>query len=190
MHRSGRGGVRCSVPLLAVDRTDGDAPKNKCGEMAVDMDKQRNRCGCNVRGAAIGDLPREAAIGMAYTPMQRVGSDMYDPLAALSRGTLFPGLELPLGNRYNVHHLEATPLRELQAVDFAIVELVEYLDTHAGDTEAYALLEQYHAAYKQMREAYVKRYGPLSKYDLTGANRYQWINDPWPWEYCANGGKN
>lgn len=153
----------------------------------MDLDKllvgmpERTRRG----GADVGDLPCEAVIGMTYTPMQRCGSEKYEPMAALSRGTLFPGLELPWFNNYNVRHVAKTPLGEMQALDFCIVELSLYLDTHPGDREAVEMLQAYRKAYKDVRKAYVRRYGPVSKSDVTETNEYEWINDPWPWEIGA-----
>ncbi len=133
-------------------------------------------------GADIGDLPQEAVIAMTYTPMQRQGSAKFEPGAALSRGTLYPGLELPLGNNYNVQPVRMTPLSELQALHFSITELSLYLDTHCSDREALALLRAYQKAYREKREEYVKRFGPLSKQDVVCSDGYDWTDDPWPWE--------
>ncbi len=48
-------------------------------------------CGCNSWGLA--DYP----LAMVYAPCQ-VFRSLYDPATALSRGTLFTELDLPLGN--------------------------------------------------------------------------------------------
>lgn len=138
--------------------------------------------GCPAPGAAVGDLPCEATIGMAYTPMQRSDSAKFEPQEALSRGTLYPGLEMPWLNNFNVTGVPKTPLGELQALDFCIVELGLYLDTHPEDSEALSLYRAFQLAYKQKREEYVKRFGPISKHDITDDDEYSWISDPWPWD--------
>ena len=43
-------------------------------------------------GYKTGSLPANAPLAAAYVPMQRSASPSYDANAALSRGTLFPGL--------------------------------------------------------------------------------------------------
>lgn len=138
------------------------------------------------QGAEVGDLPCEATIGMTYTPMQRGGSAKYEPCEALSRGTLHKGLELPLFNNFNVRPVAMTPLGELQALHFCITELTLYLDVHPDDREALELLRAYQKAYKEKREMYVRRYGPLNKREMTDGGEHDWISNPWPWEYGAN----
>lgn len=74
-------------------------------------------------------------------------------------------------------------LHELQAVDFALVELTLYLDTHPTDLKA---LEQYNQLAKQRQEiacAYEAKYGPLLHYGHS-YSRYpwQWDDTPWPWQ--------
>jgi|GEM_PF-64107 len=135
------------------------------------------------RGAEMGDLPCEAPIGMTYTPWQRKGSPRYTAGEALDRGTLWPGLELPWKNNFNVRSVANTPLGEVQALDFALVELALYLDTHPDDTEALRLFRQYVKAYQDKKAAYAKKYGPLEKTQAGEGDRWNWIDNPWPWEY-------
>ena len=134
------------------------------------------------QGAAVGDLPPEAVIGMTYTPMQRTNSQKYEPGAALSRGTLYPGLEMPWCNNFNVKQVQMTPLGELQALDFCITDLSLYLDTHPEDREALALLRAYQKAHQEKLDMFVRRYGPMTQHNVSDSDSYDWINDPWPWE--------
>jgi spore coat protein JB len=74
-------------------------------------------------------------------------------------------------------------LRELQEVDFVLVELTLYLDTHPSDHEA---INQYNECAKKrdkIRYSYEERYGPLTNFGHT-YNRYPdgWSEGPWPWE--------
>ena len=65
-----------------------------------------------------GSLPGCAPLGLAVTPMQSSSEPAYENDEALSRGTLFPGLDLPFMNIVNKMPAKTTPLRELMALDF------------------------------------------------------------------------
>ena len=78
-----------------------------------------------------------------------------------------------------------TPLAELQTMSFAIQELALYLDTHRKDKEALEMYRAYQKIYAEGRKKYEKEYGPLNHMSEDG-DAYRWLDDPWPWEYCAN----
>ena len=78
------------------------------------------------------------------------------------------------------------PLVELQALEFVVLELGIYLDTHPDDAEAFALFKQYAAMEKAARAAYESRFGPLMKSSAASGDRYRWLQDPWPWNYQQN----
>lgn len=125
-----------------------------------------------------------APLAMAYVPAQQSSKPAYEAKQALTRGTLFPGLDLPFMNVVNKGYpYENTPLGELMALDFVIKELQLYLDTHKTDTEAFETLQAAIAMYKEGSEKYVKMYGPLKIMDMEVADSYTWICDPWPWDY-------
>ena len=113
-----------------------------------------------------GTLPSCAPLAMAYVPMQESVKPVYNPAEALSRGTLFPGLDLPFMNMVNTGDLTGTPLGELMALDFVAHELALYLDTHSDDTEAFEIYKNILSLAKTAHEKYVKLYGPLTKQDL------------------------
>ena len=73
---------------------------------------------------------------MPYVPFQQNNPQKYAQSEALSNGTLFPGLNLPFHLAVDGSSLPATPLAELQALEFVILELGIYLDTHKDDAEA------------------------------------------------------
>ena len=75
---------------------------------------------------------------------------------------------------------------ELQALEFVVLELAIYLDTHQDDTEAFQLFQQYSAMEKSARAAYEEKYGPLTKGAAATGSSYQWLSDPWPWNYEQN----
>ena len=132
----------------------------------------------------VGSLPQAVQLAAAYVPMQDSALPAYDAEEALSRGTLFPGLDLPFMNVVN-DELPATPLKELMAIDFVADELELYLDTHSEDSEAFEMYQTFLMLRQEARERYVERCGPLSQTDQLGMDRYVWLNKPWPWEYTS-----
>ena len=76
-------------------------------------------------------------------------------------------------------------LRAVQAADFALHETKLYLDTHPDDTAAMKAFARYEAEAKRTREEYESRFGPLTCMSGNGG-AWEWTNDPWPWNYCAN----
>lgn len=133
---------------------------------------------------ALGSLPNPAPLAMAYVPMQRAVSPSYEAGQALSRGTLFPGLDLPFMNLVN-DALPETPMGELMAIEFVADELELYLDTHPDDGEAFALYQTMLALRDEARRRYVRAFGPICQSDMLGEPSYTWLSGPWPWEYPA-----
>ena len=131
-----------------------------------------------------GSLPDRAPLAVAYVPMQDSAEPSYEPDEALSRGTLFPGLDLPFMNVVN-DDLPDTPLNELMAIGFVCDELTLYLDTHPEDKEAFSLYQTFLALKEEARERYVRRCGVLKHGDMLGMNDYAWLKAPWPWEYAS-----
>lgn len=137
-----------------------------------------------VCGYKCGALPSCAPLAVGFVPAQEDAQSRYEPDKALARGTLFPGLDLPLGNVIN-ESAPNVPLAELMAIDFAAHDLSLYLDTHAGDAEAFAVYQELLNLAVEGRKRYVERYGPIMKSDLFGAETYTWLKSPWPWEYTG-----
>jgi spore coat protein JB len=133
-----------------------------------------------------GTLPACAPLGISYVPMQGSAKPAYAAEDALSRGTLFPGLDLPFMNMVNKTPGTSTPLRELMAIDFVLAELNLYLDTHRNDKEAFAAWQSMAALAQEARRRYVDLCGPVTQMDMTGDGSYTWLNDPWPWDMAAD----
>jgi monofunctional chorismate mutase len=81
---------------------------------------------------------------------------------------------------------QVTPTRELQALGFAVQELALYLDTHRDDMEALEVYREYQRMYNHCRDEFLKKHGPLNHFQEDPSDKYNWLNDPWPWEYCRN----
>jgi spore coat protein JB len=77
-------------------------------------------------------------------------------------------------------------LRQLSALDFYTIDLHLYLNTHPGDQDA---LTKYNAVVTEanaMRKQYESMYGPLTANTVTDKAPWQWIENPWPWQYQFN----
>ena len=133
-------------------------------------------------GYKCGELPPCAPLAAGIVPAQQNAQPRYDQEKALIRGTLFPGLDLPLGNLVNKDAADV-PLAELMAIQFAAHDLSLYLDTHAGDREAFVAYKDLLALCKEAEARYAKLVGPITKSDLAGEARFNWLKGPWPWEY-------
>ena len=144
------------------------------------MDNSKNQ---NYR---YGCLPCEAPLAMAYVPMQESIDPTYDYADALSRGTLFPGLDLPFMGMVNTGNLTGTPMGELMALDFVAHELTLYLDTHPSDAEAFQMLQNILKLAKTAKERFIKRFGPICHKDLADMKEFSWLDTPWPWDYKQN----
>lgn len=133
-----------------------------------------------------GRLPAQAPLANPYVPFQLENPPKYEAQKGLVRGTLFPGLDLPFMGMVNLHELPVTPLTQLQALGFAVQELALYLDTHRDDREALELYRSYQQLLQKVREEYQKRFGPLNHGTPQTSEDYQWLDDPWPWEFAKN----
>ncbi|WP_455661548.1 spore coat protein CotJB [Pradoshia sp.] len=74
-------------------------------------------------------------------------------------------------------------LEEIQALDFAIVELTLYLDTHPKDLERMQQYNELAHQSKQLKQQFEAKYGPLQQFgnSYTDAN-WGWGTYPWPWQ--------
>lgn len=133
-----------------------------------------------------GRLPAMAPLANPYVPFQMEGSPKYEARKGLVRGTLFPGLDLPFMGMVNQNEKPETPLSELQALGFAVHELALYLDTHRDDREALELYRSYQQMYDRCRAEFRKDHGPLNHMSPSDSESYDWLDDPWPWEYFQN----
>ena len=73
---------------------------------------------------------------------------------------------------------------DIGVIDFVIVEMNEYLDTHPTDKEAMEYLGHYVRMKNQAMREYAMKYGPLriSGADGCNQNEWKWATQPWPWE--------
>ena len=80
-------------------------------------------------------------------------------------------------------HLSRQQLsRKIQVCGFAMGELTLYLDTHPTDTEAIERFKRYQALKNEALAEYSAMYGPIQADHFHGTERWNWIDNPWPWE--------
>jgi spore coat protein JB len=74
-------------------------------------------------------------------------------------------------------------LEELQQVDFALVELNLYLDTHPTDLQALQQFNQLAQRSRHLRYDFEMRYGPMMNFGHSFSRfPWQWPETPWPWQ--------
>ena len=79
---------------------------------------------------------------------------------------------------------KAALLHEISKVDFAVVEMTLYLDTHPDECEAIAYLNHYVKLKNQLEKEYSYKYEPMSVAlaPESDGNKWLWALAPMPWE--------
>ena len=92
-------------------------------------------------------------------------------------------------NKYNDlsshnHSDQNEMLRRIQEVDFAIIDLNLFLDTHPHCTEALNLFTELTATSKSLKHDYQTKYGPLYATKTSDKTPFEWVDKcyKWPWE--------
>jgi spore coat protein JB len=74
-------------------------------------------------------------------------------------------------------------LEDLQAVDFVLVELTLYLDTHPHDYDAIHQYNQYAQQRGLLKKQIESKFGPLQQYGNSYSGYpWNWDDAPWPWQ--------
>lgn len=78
-------------------------------------------------------------------------------------------------------------LKRLTALDFMLVDMGLFLDTHPEDVEGIAIYNEVLKEANKLRAIYEEKFGPLCSYrSISNENNFKWINNPWPWQDCFN----
>ncbi len=77
-------------------------------------------------------------------------------------------------------------MRCIQQYDFALYDLMLYLDTHPDCRKAAALFDDYREKREKAVGEYVSRFGALCALQTDTAKRWSWGAGPYPWEQEAN----
>lgn len=140
----------------------------------------------NVCDTGRGYLQNCAPLANPYVPYQMQNPKQYQPAKGLIRGTMFPGLDLPFMGMVNNKEKTKTLKHQIQSLSFAMTELGLYLDTHKSDKEALNLFNAYKELYDELIAEYENKYGPLTQAESGRDGKYNWTDNPWPWDMSAN----
>jgi spore coat protein JB len=78
---------------------------------------------------------------------------------------------------------EQTLLQQIRELQFTIVELNLFLDTHPAERQALTLFDQVNRELQSKIERYQQTFGPLTVRGRNpGGNCWEWTEGPWPWE--------
>ena len=131
----------------------------------------------------LGTLPGCGSLAAPYVAAQQDGARGYSRRKALEEGTYYPDLNLPLHLKVNAADLPDTPLNRLRALDFVLLELGLYLDTHPFDKEAVELFRNLSEEERSLRAQYQEDNAPLTMKHAMQKGSYVWWKGPWPWQY-------
>lgn len=75
-------------------------------------------------------------------------------------------------------------LLQIQQIEFALIELNLFLDTHPSEQQALAMYNQLHQELMQCVQNYEQAFGPLLNFGFSPnmQNTWRWVETPWPWE--------
>lgn len=74
-------------------------------------------------------------------------------------------------------------LRAIQEIEFALLELNLYLDTHRYDRRALMEFNYYSQHLMTLKYSFDMQYGPLLNFGFSPSpSGWKWIEGPWPWE--------
>ncbi len=120
-------------------------------------------------------------------PSVNYKNSLLDPTEGFVRGNIFGNLYNSYKN-YKPNNLN--PKNEKEAMlwsflqyNFTLKDLGLYLDIYPNDSNVLNIYKQYLNIYKDIKNEYEKKYGPLtcnSMYAING--EWKWNNSPWPWE--------
>ncbi len=80
----------------------------------------------------------------------------------------------------NRNRVRGEMMKQIKCLNFAVVDIAEYLDTHPTDRKALCLHREYTNELKNVKDKYQRIFGPLDIY--YPCNKWRWLEEPWPWE--------
>ena len=173
-------------PLCSCDDCDTRNARSDCGTCQTASPCGSNcDCGCEAQQFCACDDSDTCNTcrtpGMVYNADHSLCRRM-NAADGIRHGTLFRELLKPFAACPNP--TGCAEISDCQALAFAAWELRLYLNTHPDDCEALRLFEEYESKLRQ--ENYATTFVPGRK----GRSRWNWLDDPWPWETCANRGRS
>ena len=82
---------------------------------------------------------------------------------------------------YDVRNRNAL-MCKIMEIDFALNEMVLFLDTHPCDKKALSLYNKYADKSRELKAMYNENFGPITPADNLSQENWDWVHGPWPWE--------
>ena len=76
--------------------------------------------------------------------------------------------------------------KQIAAVHMMLEDLQLYLNTHPSDRNALAKRNGYSKQMRMLKDEYDRCFDMISQDDSLSTYPWEWIEEPWPWEYEAN----
>ncbi len=77
-------------------------------------------------------------------------------------------------------------LTDIAALDFMLIDLSLYLDTHPTDVCAINLFNSIQSQANMEKTNYTTNFGPLTV-GSTSQTTWNWLCNPWPWDKTGGG---
>ena len=117
-------------------------------------------------------------------------NNLVDVEEGFLRGNMFKNEYVPYKNltylKLNPQTEKEKLLYRIMALSFAINDLNLYLDLHPEDKEVFDKFKNYIEEKKDLSKEYQKVYGPLTLTKTLGS-KYNWLDNPWPWDNMEGG---
>lgn len=113
--------------------------------------------------------------------------NLFNPYEGLIRGNLFKNIYDPYKNQkpYAIKPMnnQAKMLTDIDSLEFALIDLILYLDVYPDDKNAIELFNKYRNEQNELLHTYQNEFGPiLLNSDSLNNMPWMWDNKPWPWE--------
>jgi spore coat protein JB len=131
----------------------------------------------------------QEVLAMAYVPRQK-WRKIYRYDSAFLRGTIFAELDKPwVGQKRGCRQMteRSKMLKEVQSLDFAMLEAALFLDINNNDSKALAYFNNYQKLAADAKAKFENKYGPLTHRTSKDMDSWRWVENPWPWEYAEGG---
>lgn len=128
-------------------------------------------------------------LNIGYDSNLNMDSDS-DYMRGFLKGNMFDGLYEPYKNmtyiKPRITDKRSEDLFNIMMYSFVINDYNLYLDLHPDDASVYEKFKNATIKLHNLKENYIKTYGPLEVCD-SPYNNYKWLSSPWPWD--NDGGK-
>lgn len=84
---------------------------------------------------------------------------------------------------------QSNMLDDLQNLQFAVLDIALYLDTHPNDPVALYHHNQYSSNLKELLSLYEMKFGPINLYNTDYGDTWRYIEGPWPWDIENSDGR-